>query len=225
MKGTLVNTGTVILGALVGMGVGSRLPEKVKQIVLYALGLSTILIGMKMALNGQKILIIVTSLAAGGIVGEFINIEQKLENLAESIKSKLKSDSAHFVAGFVTASLVFCVGPMTIVGALEDGMKGDASVLYAKSVLDGFAALAFASGLGIGVLFSAVTVLVYQGLLTLLGQKLAFLLKPEVLDELSATGGLLIVGIGLLLLDIKKIRVANFLPALVIVVILATIFP
>ncbi|MCI0530546.1 MAG: DUF554 domain-containing protein [candidate division Zixibacteria bacterium] len=224
MKGTLVNTGTVILGALVGMGVGSRLPDKVKQIVLYALGLSTILIGMKMALNGQRILIIITSLASGAIIGELIDIEQKLERLAEKIKAKIKSDSAHFVAGFVTASLVFCVGPMTIVGALEDGMNGDASVLYAKSVLDGFAALAFASGLGIGVLFSAVTVLVYQGLLTLLGQKLAFLLKPEVLNELSATGGLLIVGIGLLLLEIKKVRVANFLPALVLVVILASIF-
>jgi len=113
---------------------------------------------------------------------------------------------------------------MTVVGSIEDGIRGDASILYAKSVLDGFASIAFASGLGVGVLFSAATVLVYQGLLTLLGQKLSFLLNQHVLNELTATGGLMIVGIGLLLLDIKKVRVGNFLPALVIVVILALIF-
>ena len=224
MKGTLVNTGTVILGSLIGLAVGSRLPEKVKQIVMNGLGLCTLLIGFKMAFKGEQILLIIGSLVLGGILGEFLNIEGWLERLGEKIKKRVKSESGNFVVGFVTASLVFCVGPMTVVGSIEDGIREDASILYAKSVLDGFASIAFASGLGVGVLFSAVTVLVYQGLLTLLGQKLSFLLNQHVLNELTATGGLMIVGIGLLLLDIKKVRVGNFLPALVIVIALALIF-
>lgn len=224
MKGTLVNTGTVIIGSLIGMAVGSRLPEKVKQIVMNGLGLCTLLIGFKMAFQAEQILLVIGSLVLGGIIGQILDIETWLEQLAEKIKNKIKSESGNFVVGFVTASLVFCVGPMTIVGSIEDGIRGNASILYAKSVLDGFASIAFASGLGIGVLFSAVTVLVYQGLLTLLGQKLSFLLNQHVLNELTATGGLMIVGIGLLLLDIKKVRVGNFLPALVVVVILALIF-
>jgi hypothetical protein len=224
MKGTLVNTGTVILGSLIGLAVGSRLPEKVKQIVMNGLGLCTLLIGFKMAFKGEQILLIIGSLVLGGIIGEFLNIEGWLEKLGGKIKKRVKSESGNFVVGFVTASLVFCVGPMTVVGSIEDGIRGDASILYAKSILDGFASVAFASGLGVGVLFSAATVLVYQGLLTLLGQKLSFLLNQHVLNELTATGGLMIVGIGLLLLDIKKVRVGNFLPALVIVVALALIF-
>jgi uncharacterized membrane protein YqgA involved in biofilm formation len=126
--------------------------------------------------------------------------------------------------GFVTSSLVFCIGPMTIIGSIQDGVSGDASVLYAKSLLDGFASVVFASSLGIGVIFSSLTVLIFQGSLTLLGEKLSFLLKPEVLDELVATGGLIIVGIGIYLLGIKRIKVGNFLPALVVVVILALLF-
>jgi len=224
MKGTLVNTGTVMLGSLIGLAVGARLPEKVKQIVMNSLGLCTLLIGFKMAFKGEQILLIIGSLVLGGIIGELLDIEGWLERLGEKIKKRVKSESGNFVVGFVTASLVFCVGPMTVVGSIEDGIRGDASILYAKSVLDGFASIAFASGLGVGVLFSAVTVLVYQGLLTLLGQKLSFLLDQHVLNELTATGGLMIVGIGLLLLDIKKVRVGNFLPALVIVIILAFIF-
>jgi uncharacterized membrane protein YqgA involved in biofilm formation len=224
MKGTLVNTATVVLGSLIGMAVGSRLPEKVKQIVMNGLGLCTLLIGFKMAFKGEQILLVIGSLVLGGIIGELLDIEGWLERLGEKIKRKIKSESGNFVIGFVTASLVFCVGPMTVVGSIEDGIRGDASILYAKSVLDGFASIAFASGLGVGVLFSAVTVLVYQGLLTLLGQKLSFLLNGHVVNELTATGGLMIVGIGLLLLDIKRVKVGNFLPALVIVVVLASIF-
>ena len=224
MKGTLVNTATVILGSLIGLAVGARLPEKVKQMVMNGLGLCTLLIGFKMAFKGEQILLIIGSLVLGGIIGELLDIEGWLERLGEKIKKRVKSESGNFVVGFVTASLVFCVGPMTVVGSIEDGIRGDSSILYAKSVLDGFASIAFASGLGIGVLFSAVTVLVYQGLLTLLGQKLSFMLNQHVLNELTATGGLMIVGIGLLLLDIKKVRVGNFLPALVIVVILALFF-
>jgi uncharacterized membrane protein YqgA involved in biofilm formation len=224
MKGTLVNTATVILGSSVGLLIGARFSEKINTIVMNALGLATLLIGFKMAFKTENILLVIGSLAIGGIMGELLKIEEGLERIGEFIKKKVKSESGSFVLGFVTSSLVFCLGPMTIVGSIQDGVSGDASVLYAKSLLDGFASLVFASSLGVGVLFSSLTVLLFQGGLTLLGGHLSFLLRPEVLDELTATGGLIIVGIGIYLLGIKKIKVGNFLPALVVVVILALIF-
>ena len=224
MKGTLVNTATVIIGSLIGLAVGSRFTEKIKTIVLQALGLCTLLIGMKMAFKTDNILLVIGSLALGGIAGELLKIEDGLEKIGDFIKSKVKSESGTFVLGFVTASLVFCVGPMTIVGSIQDGISGNADTLYAKSMLDGFASIAFASSLGVGVFFSFLTVLIFQGALTLLGGQLTFLVEPGILNELTATGGLMILGIGFYLLDIKRIKVGNFLPALVIVVILALIF-
>jgi uncharacterized membrane protein YqgA involved in biofilm formation len=224
MKGTLVNTATVIIGSLIGLAIGSRFTEKIKTIVLQALGLCTLLIGMKMAFKTDNILLVIGSLALGGIVGELLKIEDGLEKIGEMIKSKVKSESGTFVLGFVTASLVFCVGPMTIVGSIQDGISGNADTLYAKSLLDGFASIAFASSLGVGVFFSFLTVLIFQGALTILGSQLTFLVEPGILNELTATGGLMILGIGFYLLDIKRIKVGNFLPALVFVVILALIF-
>jgi hypothetical protein len=224
MKGTFVNTSTVILGSVLGLLIGARFSEKIRTIVMHALGLSTLLIGFQMAFKTDSILLIIGSLALGGIIGELIRLEEGLENLGEFIKSKVKSKSGNFVLGFVTSSLVFCIGPMTVVGSIQDGVTGDASVLYAKSLLDGFASVVFASSLGVGVIFSALTVLIFQGGLTLLGGKLSFLLRPEVLNELIATGGLIIVGIGIYLLGIKRIKVGNFLPALVVAVVLALLF-
>jgi uncharacterized membrane protein YqgA involved in biofilm formation len=224
MKGTLVNTATVIIGSLIGLAIGSRFTEKIKTIVLQALGLCTLLIGMKMAFKTDNILLVICSLALGGITGELLKIEDGLEKIGEIIKSKVKSESGTFVLGFVTASLVFCVGPMTIVGSIQDGISGNADTLYAKSMLDGFASIAFASSLGVGVFFSFLTVLIFQGALTILGSQLTFLVEPSILNELTATGGLMILGIGFYLLDIKRIKVGNFLPALVFVVILALIF-
>jgi len=153
-----------------------------------------------------------------------LRIEDGLEKIGDLLKKKVKSESGTFVLGFVTASLVFCVGPMTIVGSIQDGISGKADTLYAKSMLDGFASIAFASSLGVGVFFSSLTVLIFQGTLTLLGSRLAFLLEPKILNELIATGGLMILGIGFYLLDIKRIKVGNFLPALVFAVVLALIF-
>lgn len=223
MKGTLFNTTTVIIGSLLGVLIGKRFTERLNTMVMHALGLVTLLIGFKMALKTENILLVIGSLALGGIIGELIRLEDGLERLGDFIKSKVKSESSTFVLGFVTSSLVFCVGPMTIVGSIKDGMTGDASILYAKSILDGFASIAFASALGIGVIFSALTVLIFQGFLTLLGAKLSFLTDPKVLNELTATGGLIIVGIGFYLLGIKRIKVGNFLPALVLAVIFALI--
>jgi uncharacterized membrane protein YqgA involved in biofilm formation len=224
MKGTLVNTATVIIGSSVGLLIGARFSERINTIVMHALGLSTLLIGFQMAFKTENILLVIGSLALGGIIGELIKLEEALEALGEFIKRKVKSKSGNFVLGFVTSSLVFCIGPLTIVGSIQDGVSGDASVLYAKSLLDGFASIVFASSLGVGVIFSSLTVLIFQGGLTILGTKLSFLLRPEILNELIATGGLIIVGIGIFLLGIKKIKVGNFLPALVVVVILALLF-
>ncbi len=220
MRGTIVNAAAVLVGSAIGLAAGSRLPERFQRIITTGLGLSTLLIGMQMALKAQNILAVIGSMVIGGVVGEWVDIEALLERAGERLKAWASSGSGTFVTGYVTASLVFCVGPMTIVGSIQEGIAGNADLLYTKALLDGAASVAFASSLGVGVAFAAVTVIVFQGALTLLGARLAFLLNPAVLGELTSTGGLLIVAIGLLLLDIKRIRVANLLPALVVVVLL-----
>lgn len=221
MKGTLVNTATVLIGSSIGYFVGARLPERIRGIVMQALGLVTLLLGVRMLLAAQSsgaVLKVAGALLLGGIAGELLKIEQGLEQAGEYLRSKVQSSSATFVLGFVSASLLFCVGPMTIVGSIEDGVRGDATILYTKSIMDGVAAVALASSLGVGVFFSALAVLIIQGGLTLLGANIAVLSQPVVIDNLTSTGGVMILGISLKLLDIKSLRVANFLPALVFVV-------
>ncbi len=249
MKGTLVNVAAVILGSFVGIFLSRFMTERIKEVIMQGLGLTVILIGISMALETQNVIIVAGSMILGGIVGEALNIEGRLDNLGENIKKKTKSKSGTFVTGFVTASLVFCVGAMAVVGSLNEGIRGDPYILYAKSLLDGVASVAFASTLGIGVAFSAITVFVYQGSLTLLGMYLERFLTDRVIAELTATGGLLILGIGINLIfggndigsnpdksstedgkpinstgrKILKIKVGNLLPALVFAV-LITLF-
>lgn len=223
-KGTLINVLAVVVGCLVGMAIGDRLSERFKSIVLSCLGLGTLLIGIRLAVMTEHLTLVIAAILAGGIVGTLLDLEGRLERVAERLKRGVKSDSATFVTGFVSASLLFCVGPMTIIGSIQDGTIGDASLLYTKSVLDGFASIALASGLGIGVLFAGLTVLVVQGGLTAAGVVLADLTSSQVIVEMSATGGLLILAIGLYLLDIKKLPLANLLPSLVFIVPLTLIF-
>jgi len=220
MRGTLVNVAAVLIGSGVGLAVGRRLSERCQRIITTGLGLCTLLIGMQMALKAQNLLIVIASMVLGGLAGELLGIEAGLEQAGEWLKRRARSGSGSFVAGYVTASLVFCVGPMTVVGSIQEGLTGNADIIYTKSMLDGAASVAFASSLGIGVSFAAATVLLFQGALTLLGTQLAFLLRPEILSELTAVGGLLILAIGLLLLEVKRLPVANLLPALVVVVLL-----
>jgi uncharacterized membrane protein YqgA involved in biofilm formation len=215
-----VNVVAVLVGSGIGLAIGNRLSERLQRIITTGLGLSTLLIGVQMALKVQNVLVVIASMVIGGVMGELLGIESGLERAGEWLKARARSRSGTFVAGYVTASLVFCVGPMTLLGSIQEGLTGNPEIIYTKSMLDGAASVAFASSLGIGVSFAAVTVLVFQGALTLLGAQLAFLLRPEILNELTATGGLLILAIGLLLLDVKRIRVANLLPALVVVVLL-----
>ena len=218
VRGTLVNVAAVLIGSGVGLAIGGRLPERMQRIITTGLGLSTLLIGVQMALKAQNILVVIASMVLGGVLGEWAGIERGLERAGERLKAWARAGSGTFVTGFVTASLLFCVGPMTIVGSIQEGTSGNPEVIYAKSMLDGAASVAFASSLGVGVSFAAVTVFVVQGALTLLGAQLAFLLRPELLNELTAAGGLLILAISLLLLDVKRFPVANLLPALVVVV-------
>lgn len=221
LRGYLINTFTVLIGSGLGLLIGAKLPEKIRKIILSGLGLSTIIIGTKMALETRELLLVVGSLILGGILGQVVGIEEWLERMGERLKVKVGSKSGTFVLGFVTASLLFCVGPMTIVGSLEDGYSGNADLIYLKSVMDGAAAVALTASMGIGVIFSALTVLIFQGALTYLGMAMGDFITATVLNELSATGGILILGIGFNILGVAKIRVGNFLPALLLAALFA----
>jgi uncharacterized protein len=214
MTGTLVNSGAILAGSLVGILAGKRVSERFKTIVMQGLGLSTLLIGLQMALSGTDILATVGCLLLGGITGELINIEKALEKAGDKLKRSFRSDSSTFVQGFVSSSLLYLTGAMMIVGSIQDGTVGDAGTLYIKALLDGVASIALASSFGIGVAFSALSVLVVQGSVTLLASHLLFLKSPAVLNAVSGTGGVLIVAIGMNLLALQRIRVGNLLPAL-----------
>jgi uncharacterized protein len=217
MTGTLINTATVIVGSTLGTFLRSRFPARVRQMVIWGVGLVSLVIGLQMSLTTKNILVVLGSLLTGGIIGELVRLDEGLNRLGDMLQAQLtaEKDSA-FSKGFVTASLLFCVGPMTILGSIQDGLSGDYTLLATKSILDGFASLALAASLGWGVLFAALTVLVYQGGLTLGAGLMKTLLTEPMVAEMTATGGTLILAIGLNLLDLTTIRVANFLPALVV---------
>ncbi len=224
MKGTFANTGAIIAGSIIGMLAGTRLPERVKTIIMQALGLSVVLIGLQMAISGKEIIAVVGCLLLGAITGEFLNIERHVESVGEWLKLRFRSGSSTFVQGFVSASILYVTGAMVIVGSIQDGTTGDATTLYIKSILDGVASIAFASTLGVGVAFSALAVLLVQGAITLLASQLLFLQSPAVLGAVTSTGGLLILGIGFNILEVTRIRIGNLLPALVYAIIWAVYF-
>jgi len=221
LTGTLINIAAVLLGGGLGAWLGNRMPERMRETVLHGLGLVTLVIGLRMASETQNVLIVMGSVLLGAILGEWWRLDVGLERLSEWLRQRVSGlislgSGSRFTEGFVTASLVFCVGPVTILGAIQDGLRGDYSLLAIKSMLDGFSALAFAASLGVGVLFSVLTILVYQGGISLLAGLAQNVLSEGMVQEMTATGGVLILAIGLLLLDVKRIRVANLLPALAI---------
>lgn len=226
MKGTIVNVIAIFLGCSVGLILKSKFPEKIEKIIMQTLGLASLLIGMQMAIKTNNILLVIFSLVIGGVIGEIIDIEAGLERFGERIKRKFKSNntSERFVEGFVTASLLYCVGSMAIMGALKEGLSGNPDILYAKSLLDGVTSIAFTAAMGIGVLFSAIPVFLYQGGITLLARTIKDFLSQEIINEMTAVGGILILGIGFGLLGIKKIKVGNLLPAILAAALLAAIF-
>lgn len=228
MVGTLINVVTVVAGSGAGLLVGSRLPERIRQTVLSGLGLMTLVIGMSMALQTRNPLLMLASLLLGGVIGELLGLEERLQALGRYLETRVSGHSGEgsaFVKGFVTASLVFCVGPMTILGSIQDGLTGNYTLLAIKATLDGFASLAFSASLGIGVMFAALTVLIYHGALTLGAGLVKAVLTEAMITEMTAVGGTMILGIGLLLLDLKRVRVASFLPGLFIAPVLVALAP
>ena len=221
MTGTLLNIAAVIVGSIIGMIFGARIPAKLKETVIAGMGLFTAAMGLQMFLKTENPLIVLGSLVLGTLLGEWWRIEDGLHRLGEILEKRFSREeddgSNKFVRGFLTASLLFCVGPMTILGSIQDGLTGDYNLLAVKSVLDGFASIAFASTLGIGVAFSSLIILVYQGGISLLAGQLDAIVNASMMNELTAAGGVLLMGVGISnLLEIKKIRVGNMLPALLI---------
>ena len=221
MTGTLLNIATVLIGGVIGLLFGARIPDKLKETVIAGMGLFTGAMGVQMFLNTENPLIVLGALLIGTLLGEWWRIEDGLQNLGKLLEQRFSREgedgSNRFVRGFLTASLLFCVGPMTILGSIQDGLTGDYNLLAVKSVLDGFAALAFASTLGVGVMFSTIIILVYQGGISLLAAQLDAIVTPSMMSELTATGGVILLGLAISsLLEIKKIRVGNMLPGLAV---------
>lgn len=226
MLGTIVNTLAIVIGGLIGLLFGKAFPEKIKKTVIQGIGLAVLLIGGSMALQTKNPLIIILSLVLGGILGEWIDIELRLQKLGEWLECKFskKGQGSGFTKAFVTTSLIYCVGAMAIMGSLESGLTGRHNILFAKSMLDGITALIFASSMGIGVLVSALPVLLYQGAITMAAGLLQTVLSSQVIAEMSAAGGLLILGIGFNILEIKEIKAGNLLPAIIVVVPITLLF-
>jgi uncharacterized membrane protein YqgA involved in biofilm formation len=221
MLGTVVNALAIIAGSLLGMVLRGGIPERYSRTIIQAMGLVVILIGLQSALKADAILLVILSLAIGSLVGEFLGIEYRLEQLGQLLEKKFSSSGDSIARGFVTASLLFCVGAMAIVGALESGLTGNHQTLFAKAIIDGIVSIVFASTLGLGVIFSAVSVFLYQGFIALSAAYVKPFLVPEVVAQMSAVGGLLIVAIGITTLEIKQLRLGNMLPAIFVPLIYA----
>ena len=226
MLGTFTNTILVIIGSIVGIFIRKGIPEPIKQIIMIGLGIFTCLLGLKMGFEMEKPLVILISLVLGGIIGQLLNIEESIEQIGKTLQKIIRfSESDTFSKGFVTASILFSVGPMTILGCIQDGLLHKPELLITKSIMDGISAIILCSTLGIGVLFSALVVFLFQGSMTLLASQLHFLGEPVFLNDFTGTGGMLVFAIGIRLLGIKDIKVGNFLPALILVVILKFLIP
>ncbi len=221
MTGTLINVAAIIVGGLLGIFFGRRLSENIKSTMIAGMGLFTTAIGFQMFLKTEKPLVVLGAIIIGALLGEWWKIEDRMQSLGIWLEKRVmgssEGKSSRFVRGFLSASMLFCTGPMAVLGSISDGLRGDYLTLSIKSVLDGFLSIAFASTLGMGVTFSALPVLAYQGSISLLAARIDAIITAAMMNELTATGGILLIGVGVSsLLEIKKIRVGNFLPALAI---------
>jgi uncharacterized membrane protein YqgA involved in biofilm formation len=222
MTGTFINVAAILIGGTIGLLFGARIPEKFKNTVIAGMGIFTAAMGMGMFIESNNQLIVLGALIIGALIGEWVGIEDWLQRLGQTLEKRFSQESetganSRFVRGFMVSSLLFCIGPIAILGSIQDGLSGDYNLLAVKSTLDGFASIAFASTLGVGVLFSALPILVYQGGVSLLANQLNTIVTDPMMAEMTATGGILLIGVGISnLLEIKKIRVGNFLPALAV---------
>jgi hypothetical protein len=224
MIGTIVNVAAIIVGSLAGFLVKGRLPERFQNIVMQGISLAVLIIGLQMAFSVESTkgtLVVIFSLVIGGIIGEILRVESRLEGFGELIQKRFGSDDGLFVQGFVQSSLIYCVGAMAIMGAIQDGLNNDPSILFTKSLLDGTASVAFSATFGIGVLFSSIPVLLYQGSITLLASWAQKILNQDVVAMMTATGGLLIMAIGLNMLLSAKIKIGNLLPSIFVAIVIA----
>lgn len=223
MLGTVVNTIAVVAGTIIGLLFKKGLPEKMADTLMKGLGLCTLYLGISGSLKGENSLILILSLVVGTVIGEGIDLEEKINRLGKWLERRFQSGNGKSVSiaeGFVTASLLFCVGAMTIVGSLQSGLQGNHEMLYNKSMLDFVAAIIFSSTLGIGVMFAAAFVFVYQGSITLLAQWIAPLLSDSVINEMTCVGSVIILGLALNMIGITKLRIMNYVPAIFIPIIL-----
>lgn len=216
MIGTIVNTVSVIVGGLIGLVIKQGVSKRFSDIVMNGLALCVLYIGISGALKGQNTMVVIFSIVIGAIIGEAIDLDKRVRNLGEFIEENFKSGdkSVSIAEGFVTASLLFCVGAMTIVGSLQSGLTGNHEMLFTKSILDGVASILFSASLGVGVLFSAAFVFIYQGSITLLAQFISPYLSEIVIAEMTCVGSLLIIGLGLNMLNVTKLKVMNYIPAI-----------
>lgn len=224
MIGTIVNTVAVLVGGLLGLVLNKKMPGRVTSIYFQAIGLFTLAVGATMAVSMEKILIIVSSLAIGSLLGEWWNLEKGAEQLSEYLKKRFKIGSERFSEGLVTAFLLFCVGSMTILGTIQEGTGGSPDLLYTKSMMDFFSAILLASAFGVGVAFSALPLFLFQVSLTLFAMFASHFFTDDIILGLTNVGGILLIGLGINILEIKKLRIMNMLPSLVIVVLLLWIF-
>ena len=218
--GAAINAGAVVVGGCLGMLLGNRLPERMRLIVFQALGLCTIAIGMQMSFKTSNPLYMVGSVLLGAIIGEALHLEETITGGGDRLKRVLRSGNAYFTDGFITASLLFCIGSMAIFGSLQEGIGGDRTIVLTKTTLDFFAAIALGAAYGSGVMLASLPILLYQGSLTLFAGAVSPWTSELMRAELEAAGGIMVLGIGINLLEIKKIPLSNFLPVFVVVVVL-----
>ena len=222
MTGTFINVAAILIGGMIGLIFGARIPEKFKNTVIAGMGLFTTALGLQMFFKTENSLIVLGALIIGALLGEWIGIEDGLQSFGQMLEKRFSRDaetgsSSKFVRGFMVSSLLFCIGPIAILGSIQDGLTGDYKLLAVKSTLDGFAAIAFASTLGVGVMFSSLIILIYQGGVSLLANQLNAIVTDPMMAEMTATGGVILMGVAFSnLLELKKIRVGNFLPALAV---------
>jgi uncharacterized protein len=217
--GSIVNMAAVIAGSLLGLMLNNKFPENIRKISFQAIGLCTILIGVQMAMKVEDLMLVIFSMLIGGIIGEVSDLDKRFKQVGNLVKKRLGSKNEKFTDGLITAFILYCVGSMTILGALDEGLRNNPALLYSKSVLDGFSSIVLASVYGSGVLFSAVPLFIFQAGITLIAVQLQPFLSDVLINQVSAVGGLLILGLALNLLEIKEVKVTNLLPALVVVTI------
>lgn len=224
LLGTIVNAGAIILGSLVGLLAKKAIPQRMGDLIMTAIPIVVMVLGIQFSIASANILIVIVSLVIGAIVGEWIDIDKKLDNFGKSVQSKLKGKDSNFSVAFVSTTLIYCVGSMAILGSIESGINNHHTILYTKALMDGISAIFFASTLGAGVIFSSISVLLYQGILTILAGYVAPYLSAAVVTEMSATGGILLIALAFTILGIKKIKVANMLPAIFLPIVIMLFF-